>query len=323
MGAEAYKPMGNLLKKRTMAFTDVFKNLGSSKSTERKLQNEYLPSTLIVATDFSEGARSAMINAVNTFLPALKKIILLNAYSVPSISIGSLVTVKDILFQLSEEGLEEELKVLEKHLGSTAVEIEVLSKNGELFEIINEFKLGEERPMVCLGTTGASNVENVYHGHTTVQTTQKLSNIPVFTLPLGRKLSKPKNVIYISDIQEIENITRIDTVVGCSLAFGTTIHVAHISERNILQPSRITAADRDLMPFYKELYPNANFTYQTLNGIEDIGQQLSNLAENYRADFIYMVVKEDGFLNDVFGEKYLAEKTYFNQLPTIIYRVED
>lgn len=311
------------VKKEAMAITDIFKNIGTSKTSDTEVRNPHLPKTLIVATDFSENSRAAMLNSVNTFLPYLKKIILLNAYSVPSISIGSLVTVKDILFQLSEEGLEDELRILRKALGHADVEIEIISKNGELADIVSDLKLTEESPLLCLGTTGASNIDAVYHGHTTTETTRNLFGMPIFTLPKGKTLRKPKNIIYLSDIRELDNINRLDTIVGCGRTFGATIHVAHISERNILQPSNVSAADRDLMPLYSDLYPDVNFTYQTLNGVEEVGDQLKSLADRLDADFIYMVVKEDGFLNDVFSEKSVEKKTFFNQYPVILMRVSE
>ena len=305
-----------------MALMDIFKVYKGEDQSGTEPWRNYLPETLVVCTDFSANARESMLNACKLFGNSIKKIVLVNIYSIPNISIGSLVTVRDILFQLSEEGLHEEEVILRKELKNQNIEIEKICEGGKLSKKLAEIAGNYNKPIISLGAIGASEMDNVLFGSVTSDAISTLDNVPMFCMPPQTKFEEVKNILYLSDINEINNINNLDTIIGCGLAFDATIHVAHISERNILLPSNISAADRDLMPVYNDLFPEVKFTYQNLNGVEPIGIQLDNIGKALDVDLLYMVLNEDGFLNDVFNEKMANKQSFYNSLPTICYRIK-
>lgn len=289
---------------------------------EKHGYGDFLPRTLVIATDFSSNAREAMQHAIEHFRTSVDTLVLVNIFAIPSISIGSPVTVKDILFQLSDEALEREENIARDFIGNSPIRIEKYCEGGDVVKKLPSVLEKYTKPLLVIGETGASEIEGVYHGSVASRLVAAIKNTPIFLTPCLSDQREIKNLLYLSDVHEEENLQNLNYLVAFAIKFGAKIHVAHISERNILLPSSVSAADRDLMPLYSDTFPEVKFSYQNLNGVASIDEQLHKIIRQEEIDMLYMVLKSDGFLNDVFSEKLSQKKAFYHKIPTICFRVD-
>ncbi len=305
-----------------MGLRDIFKIVEHDDDREFSGLSDYLPKTLVIATDFSSNAREAMQHAIEHFRSCIDTLVLVNIYGIPSISIGSPVTVKDILFQLSDEALEREESIAKEIIGNSRIRVEKHCEGGDVVKKLPSVLERYTKPLLVMGETGASEMEGVFHGSVASKVVAAIKNTPILLLPGLSVQRELKNLLYLSDINEEENLQNLNHLVAYAAKFGAKIHVAHISERNILLPSSVSAADRDLMPLYTETFPEVKFTYQNLNGVAPIDEQLRKIIRQEDIDMLYMVLKSDGFLNDVFSEKAAQKKAFYHKIPTICFRAD-
>lgn len=159
--------------------------------------------TILIPTDFSDTARNALQFAVNLFGKD-NKFIMMNSYIEPSTATSSMISLRDVLAESSEDGLKEELAHFETELGLTGLDLSTRSVYGEAPQAISNTAKIEEADVIVMGTTGASGVKEVFIGSVAAATLQR-THCPVITVPSRYEYKAPTNILFASDLKAFEN----------------------------------------------------------------------------------------------------------------------
>ncbi len=275
--------------------------------------------TLVVATDFSVAAEHARDQALHWLLPGLQRVVLLHVLPERNRYSSTLVRVEDILKDLADQRLLKQRQAICQSW-DIPFPVECISREGPIHAVLQEVCSRYLAPIVVMGNVGVHSEQSGDTGSARKELLAQFNTFPLLSFSRYKSTSVPKNILYASDVFEMESLEALKPLVGMAIPHQATIHIAHIGERNIVQSSHTEGPDRDLVPRYLELFPEVAFTYKNLNGNEPIFAQLRSMVSTHNIDLVFVVMQQHGFYHN-FLQTAAAEDGFFQAMPVLTVRI--
>lgn len=154
--------------------------------------------SILLSTDFSNGSRFAIDYAINMF-GTTHQYILFNAYEEPSAAATSMVSLRDILAEASEDSLKEaHAEILAKHPG---IKIKTHSAYGDAANALTEYARNHKIDLILMGTKGASGITKFFMGSVAAAVIQK-ATCPVMLIPEKAPMTMPTRILFAADLSK-------------------------------------------------------------------------------------------------------------------------
>jgi len=252
--------------------------------------------TIIIATDFSTVAHSAMTYGVELAKSIDHSVTLVHVYQVPvAFTDGPLVMVSvDDLRSAAERQLEQmksdlrhvhgkELKIYsEAILGNVVEEIEKLAEKLDVFAVV-------------MGATGLSGAQRVLFGSTTLLAVRQLT-YPVIVVPEGKTFGHGIRKIGLAcDFRNVLDTTPTRFIQEFQKTFKAELHVINVDFEN--RHFRADTAEQSLMlhTLLDGYHPVYHFIEE-----EDIEAGLNRFAEENNLDLLITIPKKHRFIEAIF-----------------------
>ena len=266
--------------------------------------------TIIVPTDFSEISNNAIEYAIDLAKATGGSILLFHAYQVP-------VSMTDVpIVLLSVEDLQ---KANENKMDE--VKRSVQEKTGGAIKVYGETKLGDtvdELEEVCnkvkpfavvMGTKGATGMERVLFGSTTLTTIRHLS-WPVIVVPPGKKYSTIKKIGFACDFREVVNTTPTHFIKDFVKEFGAELHVLNVDYKNSHFKPDTPQESVLLHTMLEDLNPKYDFIEEA-----NIEVGIEKFAEKNDLDLIITIPKKHKLLDGLFRKSHTKDLIFHSHLP--------
>lgn len=266
--------------------------------------------TIIVPTDFSEISNNAIEYAIDLAKATGGSILLFHAYQVP-------VSMTDVpIVLLSVEDLQ---KANESKMNE--VKRSVQEKTGDAIKVYGETKLGDtvdELEEVCnkvkpfavvMGTKGATGMERVLFGSTTLTTIRHLS-WPVIVVPPGKKYSTIKKIGFACDFREVVNTTPTHFIKDFVKEFGAELHVLNVDYKNSHFKPDTPQESVLLHTMLEDLNPKYDFIEEA-----NIEVGIEKFAEKNDLDLIITIPKKHKLLDGLFRKSHTKDLIFHSHLP--------
>jgi nucleotide-binding universal stress UspA family protein len=266
--------------------------------------------TIIVPTDFSAISNNAIEYAIDLAKATGSSILLFHAYQVP-------VSMTDVpIVLLSVEDLQ---KANESKMDE--VKRSVQEKSGDAIKIYAETKLGDtvdELEEVCdkvkpfavvMGTKGATGMERVLFGSTTLTTIRHLS-WPVIVVPPGKKYSTIKKIGFACDFREVVNTTPTHFIKDFVKEFGAELHVLNVDHKNSHFKPDTPQESVLLHTMLEDLNPKYDFIEEA-----NIEVGIEKFAEKNDLDLIITIPKKHKLLDGLFRKSHTKDLIFHSHLP--------
>lgn len=155
--------------------------------------------TILIPTDFSSAARHAMRYTFQLF-GTDHNYVILNAYEEPHTTTGSIISLRGILSETSQDGLKSELEYIRTELGLTDLNVTTVSEYGDAVRSATEYAKNKGVDLIAMGTTGASGLKEVFVGSVASSMLQS-ATCPVLAIPTSAEYADPKNIVLASDLR--------------------------------------------------------------------------------------------------------------------------
>lgn len=192
--------------------------------------------TILIPTDFSDTARNAMHYAISLF-GRNNTFILMNSYIEPSAATSSMISLKDVLAESSEDGLKEELMYFKTEMAYADVNILIKSIYGEAPHAISNTAKKEEADIIVMGTTGASGAKEVFVG-SVAAATLKQNPCPVITVPSKYEYRSLHKILFASDLKSFANQDLPQVFIDIAAISDANITVLTIQKKGELIDSK-------------------------------------------------------------------------------------
>lgn len=249
--------------------------------------------TVLIPTDFSNAARNALKYAVSLFGED-NKFILLNTYNEPTSGTASMISLRDILQEASEDSLKEELVHIKEEMGYASLNLITRSVYGVAHEEIAHISRQENVDVVVMGTTGASGMKEVFIGSVASAVLQK-SIRPIITVPNGYEYKNVSNILFATDLKnnDLKTLTNaFDWVAQKDSAKVTLLTVqTYTAHLEGTKPQVSEALNGLLKPYDHE------FKYV---GNDNIEEGISEFAHQNNMDMIVTIPRKESWFSRLF-----------------------
>lgn len=258
---------------------------------------------IIVPTDFSAAALSAVNYAADMALALSAPLILLHVYQIPvsmpvaggmagGMETPTVLIPIDELHQNAESRLAQ-LKADLTHISFSKVRIQTEARLGDVAEAIGESCTEHNPFLVVMGTTGHSAVERSFFGSTTLSVTRELE-WPLLLVPKGTEYGKGiRSAALAWDFTHSPTELPVTDIVALLQAFNASLRVVHV------HPD-ITETDQPVVDavLEKMLQP-VHASYHQVRGV-DMGDGINDFAEKNNLDVVITVPRKHSFLESLF-----------------------
>jgi nucleotide-binding universal stress UspA family protein len=247
--------------------------------------------TIVLATDFSAPAETAMMYAGQLASNTNASLLLLHVYQIPvgMNDMPVLMVSADELKKNADAGLERAKDILQKKFEGLQVQTE--SRLGDVTEELSDVCKNVNPFVVVAGKHGATGVERILFGSTSLSIVRHLA-YPVIVVPDGSHAGQIQNTALAVDAS-FENISvkKIKTIVE---ELQTRLHIVHVKQEK--------SASLDVSNLASELKTTCKTIYdhEFVHGIE------TYIREN-NIDLLIILPRKHNLLERVFLKTHTPE----------------
>jgi len=266
--------------------------------------------TILVATDFSAASRNASLYGIALARLLDAKIILFNAYQIPS-------QMPSLNVEISEYGV---LKDAEQKLADEAgyikqrnkVVIESVCEHGEAERTISKIAKEKNADFIIIGMKGrGKNIRKVFGSTATALANS--TNVPLIVVPEVAKFSIPKIILYASDILLDTNIQQIDQIKSITALFKSKLYVVRIVQDEYAEIFERSNTPPRLREELQILDTTFEYPVDT-----DIRHALNEFINKHHVDMLVMMPHKHEWFKRLFKKSETKDMIFHTHVPILI-----
>lgn len=268
--------------------------------------------TIIVPTDFSDTARNAVDFALKMANDMHNvRVILYNAYSKSAIGIdGTPLSIDpDTNRQITLMALQNLRSEFPIRSGLT---VDILAEEGDLTPNLARMAADKQADLAIMGINGASRIEQVLIGSSTLSVVNKAS-IPVLIVPPDAVYKKIRKVLFCSDLKDVEKTTPLDHLKTMLDMFGPKLVVGHVSTNHYNDNLHHQKEEIDKL---RQLLVNYEPEFAVLP-MGDFTESTSQLATDKQVDLLITVPRKHSFFEKLISPSHTKKLAYHSHLPVL------
>lgn len=259
---------------------------------------------ILVPTDFSSHARTALEFALCLFGKFKPEIILLNTWQIPHTGTGMLVSIEDLLREDAERAMSELLTEFVAERGNDA-DFRALVKEGSLVEVIKGLNRKEAFDYIIMGTTGSDDVRKKLLGSNTANVL-RTSSVPVIVIPDGTRCEAPHKISLATDYQPLQP-TAAEHIGKFATLSDATFEAVHVHQEVIVggvEEKRINIGGRDSVVVHVQA--------------PSVSEGLDTYLSSHGSDMLIIVRRDYGFIERIFHKSVSRALAMHTQTPLLI-----
>ena len=252
--------------------------------------------TILVPTDFSPVSTNAMNYAVDMALYTKASIMLLNVYQIP-VSMTDVPLVMISVEELKKRAEEKisELKEAIAHITSGNLKIYTETRLGNVTDELENLCKQFNPFAVVMGTKGATGLDRVIFGSTTLTAIKHLTS-PVICVPPGKEFGKGiKKIGFACDFDQVVTATPTGIIKELVKTFNAELHVLNVDYNNRRFKPETPQESLLLHTMLEDLHPVYHLIQHT-----DIEDGINEFAELNNLDLIIAIPKKHKLLEGFF-----------------------
>lgn len=270
--------------------------------------------TILVPTDFSSNADSALNYAIDFAKKENAKLILLNAFHVNFGNSEVPLGLIDEEVKAIRKNAETRLKALTikiEHAGKIPYEC-IVKQDLAIDAILN---VADEKSvdLIIMGTKGASGLKEVIMGSNTARVIE-LAKCPVIAIPEGLHFKEIKKITYATDYHH-SDIGALKKLIEIATPFRAQINILHIS---LLEETDEKALMKNFMDEMNSKIDYFNLSYQIICG-SDVEEQLEDYIKHNNCDLLVTSTQHRDFMDKLFGRSITKKLAFHTKVPLLAF----
>ncbi len=267
---------------------------------------------IVLATDFSMNSWDMIITSLKLYSGMESRFFLLHCYepelrnyagSKSSVRAG---VVTGSLKEVAQARLKETMADIEKVHKNTKHSFELISRQTDIIETLEEIIVENEIDLICIGTKGATGAKNIFMGSTAVRILKRISKVPILAVPENTRFHSLKSVIFPTEFAYNygENTLR-------PLKRLLTYWPAEILLFHVAQEFTLTEKQKMNRNALKKRLEKLDHSFFKVNVKSTVAKAILEFAEDKEAQLITMV-KHRHTLLESFIEEPVIKKVSLN-----------
>jgi nucleotide-binding universal stress UspA family protein len=269
--------------------------------------------TIIVPTDFSPIATNAMNFAADMAVNINASLMLLHIYQIPvsMTDVPVVMASADELRKSSETKLQE-IKNSLTHITSGKIKVYTEARLGDVSDELEDVCKHIQPFAVIMGTRGASGIERVLFGSTTLTAIRHLK-WPVIVVPPGKEYGTGiKKIGFACDFDKVVESTPIQFIKNMVKEFGAELHVLNVDYKGKHFKPETPEESMLLNELLADLNPNYHFIEHA-----DIEDGINEFAEKNNIDLLITIPKKHKLLDSLFKQSSTKQLVTQSHVPVM------
>ncbi len=279
---------------------------------------------ILVATDFSNNAYSALFYATKLLESKKCTFYILNTYSELTPLKGELLPGfggKKVLQQLEAESKERLAQISHKIVldnENPQHTFETISKKGELVKVINK-KLEElDIDLVVMGNKGLTDTADIFFGSNTIQTVKHITKCPVLGIPGEMGFKPPKEIAFVTDFKKGCTKETIALLLYTASLSESSVRVMHITEEDVLNKAQ--ESQRKLLELCLK---GIDHSFHWVQEFSDKAMVIDSFLKEFKIDMFAMVHQKRSFFEKLVREPVIKDISMYSDIPFLILPTHD
>ena len=193
--------------------------------------------------------------------------------------------------------------------------IRCIAVEGSLLSCLDKIIAEEKADMVVMGINGASRLEQVLIGSSTLGAI-KQTNCPVMIIPPLANYRKIRTLVYACDMKNVESTTPVNNLRKMLMTFNPRLYIVHVdTEKNV----EITDGYQQDKAKMNDLLSGFTPEYAFIN-LLDFTEAINQFSTDKNADLIITVPRRHSFLEGLFTTSHTKKLAYHSHLPVLAIR---
>ncbi len=267
---------------------------------------------IFLPTDFSESARNASAYAVQLFGSEDIEYTLMNCYAMPHSGADMLISLIDILRAESEEGLEEEKKLLLQQFPELTEKIKTSCVNGFPETVLSRLNRDKKIDLIVMGTTGSSGLMKVLWGSTTAAVMKRVK-VPILAVPGAVDFQGLKNISIALEPQELPKYHYPPMLRGIIEKNAASVSLVSVQDEATAHSDQVyKAVSNGDVPS-----PSSAERFQVIE--DDPIEGITHFMDDHRTDLLVMVAHSYGFFGELFHQSSTREMAMISKVPLLVF----
>ncbi len=268
--------------------------------------------TILVPTDFSDGAFNALGYAIRLAELLDYSIHVVHAYSMPATGSAIMVDITEILEKNANEELEL-LKIKVESINKSNVLITYNAQHGTVVEVINRMSRTEGIEFVVMGTQGASGITEKWLGTNAASAAKNVED-PLMIVPADHAYKNIGHILFATDLKVTENDKHLQFLSTLTSKSNAKLDFLHIRKQG--QESD----DEKIGKFRSQLdrifgEGKTRITYLFDN---EINEGIQDGIETHNPDVLVVVRHQYGFFEGLFRSSVSRKLISHSALPILV-----
>jgi nucleotide-binding universal stress UspA family protein len=266
----------------------------------------------IVPTDFSDTSKNAALFAVRMAadVPGCELILFHSFDKIVSGSDGTPITGDTgTRMGISLAALE---NVKSNLPGNSQINIRCVAKEGSFLESLENLVKAEKADMVVMGINGATRLEQVLIGSSTLGAIGQ-GICPVMIIPPAATYKKIRTVVYACDMKNVDATTPVKNLRNMLSTFNPKLYVVNVDTEHYVEVTEEYQREKAKM---NELLSGFEPDYAFIR-LFDFTDAINQFATDRNADLIITVPRKHSFLTSLFSTSHTKKLAYHSHLPVL------
>ncbi|GMN11758.1 hypothetical protein MTsPCn9_29410 [Croceitalea sp. MTPC9] len=274
---------------------------------------------IVVATDFSNDAYAALFYVTKLLSEQTCTIYILNVFDEHTPLKGKIS--KALLGKKGLEGIATESKeklasTLHKivlDLDKPAHHFQILSKEGELVEVIKEVIAEHKIDLLVMGSKGETGAKEIFLGSNTINVAKAINKCPILAVPKQADYKAIKEIAFVTDFKKGCTKEIIAPLLFVASLSGAAVRIMHIVEEKSL-----SAEQRSHKKLLELCLKNIDHSYHWTTDFPYKAQVIDTFLQNLDIDMFAMVHHRRSFLGRLARQPVIKELNMRVDTPFLI-----
>ena len=268
--------------------------------------------TILVPTDFSDGAFNALGYAMRLAEIFDYSIKIVHAYRLPTTESGVLVDLTEILAKTAQEELDL-LKTKVDAINHSNLTITYGAHYGSVMEVIHNFSKSEGVELVVMGTQGASGITDKWLGTVAASAAKNVED-PLLIIPANQAYRNLNHILFATDLKEIENEKHLRFLATLAKKSNSRLDFLHIRKVNEEADDEKVAKYRaQIQSIFVEDKTRISYLFD-----DEVNEGIKDGLETHNPDLLVVVRHKYGFFEGLFRGSLSRKLISESALPILV-----
>ncbi len=269
---------------------------------------------ILLPTDFSDNAWSAIIYTLKLYQHETCTFYLLNSQKVASSRISSFSN--KLLTTMLENSKKDMLKLkaqIEATNANSNHEFEVIVSLGDLDDAIEGCVQKHAIDLIVMGTKGATGAKGILFGSNTAKIFKKVKSCPILAIPNNYEFDAPKQIAFPSDFNHYCDAKELNYLKKLADLYNAKIRVIHINDKE-----KLNEKQEGNLNTLKEYLKDYEHSIHIVPSHKSKEISIQDFIDELDIDILAMVYYSHSFIDSILREPVIKKIAFHLKVPFLV-----